>query len=99
MDCYVRPGFGLVSAAWTTQDGTGYVSNTSTLEDSLAALTPVGECPVGYWGAGMSVRGVCSKCPVGSTTVDVGSTKLSDCSSEWGHAFIHQLIHCYTCRY
>lgn len=81
-DCYVKPGFGLVSSAGNTTDGTGFVGDTSALSDEAAAVAPVLECPIGYWGGGLSIRATCVPCPFGSTTEETGSTSVEQCSSE-----------------
>jgi hypothetical protein len=81
-DCYVRPGFGLVTSTGNTTDGTGYLTNSGSLTDAAAAVMPVGECPIGYWGAGLSIRAVCTQCPTGSTTDEIARTAVDQCSSE-----------------
>lgn len=79
-DCLVLPGYGLVSSVGNSSDGTGFLSDTSIYTDAQAAVMTVLECPLGYWGAGNSLRATCNKCPAGSTTEAPGSTKLDDCS-------------------
>jgi hypothetical protein len=79
-DCYVRPGFGLVSSNGNTTDGTGYIADSSALLDDAAVAMPVLECPVGYWSAELSIKAVCTKCPTGSTTKESTQTAVEHCS-------------------
>jgi hypothetical protein len=83
-DCLVLPGYGAVSSAAgaTTTDGSGYLNDTSALTPEQQASLTVLACPVGYYGPGNSLGAVCTKCPTGSTTPDVGATSSSQCSSE-----------------
>jgi hypothetical protein len=81
-DCYVMPGFGVVSSVGNSSDGTGFLENTSSLTAEVAASLPVLQCPLGYYGAGGSLGAVCTRCPLGSTTEEVGATNSSRCSSE-----------------
>jgi hypothetical protein len=77
------PGFGLVSSTDNSTDATGFISDASSLTDDVAAVTTVLECPIGYYGAGMTIRSTCVKCPVGSTTEESGREAVSQCSSKW----------------
>lgn len=54
-------------------------------------------CPVGFYftGNATNVFG-CVKCPVGSTTKDVGSTSVADCS-EWQAGWRSWLLHVCSC--
>lgn len=79
-DCIVKPGFGLVSSTRTTTDGTGYIGNATDLPDDVAAVMTALECPIGFYGAGSTIRSTCSKCPDGSSTEDIARTDESMCS-------------------
>jgi hypothetical protein len=83
-DCYVRPGFGLVSSTGNTTDGTGYITDPSALADDAAVVIPVLDCPVGYWSAGLSIKAVCTKCSTGSTTKESAQTAAAQCSGACG---------------
>lgn len=86
-DCYVMPGFGVVSSVGNSSDGTGFLADTSTLTADVAVSLPVLQCPLGYYGAGGSLGAVCTRCPLGSTTEDVGATSATQCSGEC--VFLH----------
>jgi len=79
-DCYVKPGFGVVSSSGNASDG--FITDTSGLADADAAALPVLECPIGYYGAGLTVRSTCALCPIGSMTEEPGRTSIEQCSSE-----------------
>lgn len=79
-DCYVSPGFGLVSSAGVSTDGTGFLVNATSLSDDAAAVMTSMECPVGFYGPGRTIRSTCVKCPAGSSTEDVGATNATQCS-------------------
>lgn len=81
-DCYVKPGFGLVSSTGNTTDGTGFITDGSQLTSDAAVLLSVLECPIGFWGAGLTVSATCVKCPLGSTTEEAGRISMSQCSSK-----------------
>lgn len=78
------PGCGLVSSTGNTTDGMGFIADASTLPNDTAAVTPVLECPIGFYGAGMSIRATCVKCPEGSTTEESARTAPEQCSSKQG---------------
>jgi len=71
-----------VSSTGNTTDGMGFIADASTLPNDTAAVTPVLECPVGFYGAGMSIRATCVKCPEGSTTEESATTAPEQCSSK-----------------
>jgi hypothetical protein len=81
-DCYVKPGFGLVSSTGESTDHTGFIADASSVADDVAAVMTVLECPIGYYGAGLSIRSTCVPCPVGSTTEELGRTAVSQCSGK-----------------
>ena len=81
-DCYVKPGFGVVSSTSNTTDGSGFLSDTGGIPDDAAAVLSVLECPIGYYGTGLSLRATCTPCPLGSTTEEPGSVSADQCSSK-----------------
>lgn len=46
-------------------------------------------CPIGSWSTGGVLKGPCSACPTGLTTLSTGSTSSSSCSGETSRASIH----------
>lgn len=92
-DCYIRPGYGLVSSTDNSTDGSGFIADSSTLSNDTAAVMPVLECPIGYWGAGMSIGSTCIKCAEGSTTEESARTAAEECSSKQG-PILAATMHC-----
>lgn len=89
-DCLVKPGSGIVlSTDGVSGQGSGTLSCTdafnpdvSAYNSSQLAAVPVTECPIGYWGSGLSLDGKCSACPAGSSTQEPGSTNVTQCDGE-----------------
>jgi hypothetical protein len=81
-DCFVSPGYGLVSSTGVSTDGTGYLADGTSLSNDTAAVMTALECLVGYYGPGGTIRSTCVKCPAGSTTDDVAATSAAQCSSK-----------------
>jgi hypothetical protein len=80
-DCFVKPGFGVVSSP--AAGLAAFDINTADMTDDAKANLVVLECPVGYYGVGGAVDSTCAQCPCGSTTTMAGARNDTDCNGKY----------------